>query len=102
MSQSPAENEETGTERAPTEAPAEALPPWKVLLHNDDENEIRFVVETVETVTPLDREAARERTREAHETGMSLILTTHKERAELYKEQLVGHGLTATIEPARG
>ena len=30
----------------------------------------------------------------------SLLLTTHKERAELYQEQFTSKGLTVTIEPA--
>ena len=33
-------------------------------------------------------------------TGVALLLTTHKERAELYQEQFQSKGLTVTIEPA--
>jgi ATP-dependent Clp protease adaptor protein ClpS len=36
---------------------------------------------------------------EAHETGVALLLVTHKERAELYKDQFASKGLTVTIEP---
>ena len=38
--------------------------------------------------------------KEAHETGIALLLVTHKERAELYQEQFQSKGLTVTIEPA--
>jgi hypothetical protein len=31
--------------------------------------------------------------------GRSLLLTTYKERAELYVEQFAGKGLTVSIEP---
>jgi hypothetical protein len=36
---------------------------------------------------------------EADKTGVALLLTTHKERAELYKDQFESKGLTVTIEP---
>jgi len=80
--------------------PPQPLPPWKVLLHNDDHNEMLFVVETIIELTPLKAEEAVLRMMEAHETGVALLLTTHKERAELYRDQFESKGLTVTIEPA--
>ena len=58
------------------------------------------MITTVVSLTPLNEDAARVRTIEAHETGVALLLTTHKERAELYKEQFQSKGLVVTIEPA--
>ena len=86
--------------KSPKKIPPTHLPPWKVLLHNDDQNEVLFVVRTIVELTPLKEREAVDRTKEAHETGVSLILTTHKERAELYMEQFESKGLTVTIEPA--
>jgi len=80
--------------------PPQMLPPWKVLLHNDDKNEMMFVVTTIVELTTLNEQDAKQRTVEAHETGVALLLTTHKERAELYKDQFESKGLTVTIEPA--
>lgn len=77
------------------------LPPWKVLLHNDDKNDMFFVMVTIIELTPLNEQDAKQRTMEAHETGVALLLTTHKERAELYKDQFQSKGLTVTIEPAK-
>jgi ATP-dependent Clp protease adapter protein ClpS len=71
-----------------------------VLLHNDDKNDVMFVVETVMELTPLNETEAKVRTVEAHKTGVSLLLVTHKERAELYADQFQSKGLTVTIEPA--
>ena len=94
----------TKTKRAPKKSPAKKppqfLPPYKVLLHNDDVNDVEFVVHTIVALTPLNTEDAVIRTLEAHETGVALLLTTHKERAELYREQFQSKGLTVTIEPA--
>lgn len=85
---------------SPVRKPPEMLPPWKVLLHNDDVNDMGYVVSTLIELTPLDKNAALERTVEANDTGLSLILVTHKERAELYQEQFTSKQLTVTIEPA--
>lgn len=84
----------------PKPRPPQLLPPWKVLLHNDDTNTMEFVVLTVMQLTPLKEQDAVTRTLEAHKSGVSLLLVTHKERAELYKDQFESKGLTVTIEPA--
>jgi ATP-dependent Clp protease adapter protein ClpS len=71
-----------------------------VLLHNDDKNEFPFVIKTIVELTPLNEQDATVRTREANDSGVALLLTTHKERAELYQEQFQSKGLIVTIEPA--
>jgi ATP-dependent Clp protease adapter protein ClpS len=90
----------TEKKTVPRQKPPQLLPPWKVLLHNDDKNDILFVVSTVMQLTSLNQQDAEQRTIEAHKTGVALLLTTHKERAELYKDQFESKGLTVTIEPA--
>ena len=76
------------------------MPGWAVLLHNDDVNEFVFVARSVVEFARLAVEDAMERTIEAHESGVALLLVTHRERAELIQEQFQGRGLTVTIEPA--
>lgn len=80
--------------------PPRMMPPWKVLLHNDDVNEVGFVVDTIVELTPLAREEAFLRMQEANDDKVALLLVTHKERAELYKDQFQTKGLTVSIEPA--
>jgi ATP-dependent Clp protease adaptor protein ClpS len=75
------------------------LPPWKVLLHNDDVNVIDDVVKTLQKITPLNKEDAMARVAEAQNSGVSLILVTHQERAELYVEQFASCNITVTAEP---
>src|SRR5947209_5352876 len=86
--------------RAPKKRPPEMLPPWKVLLHNDDKNPFQHVISTIVELTPLNEQDAKKRTEEAHKTGVALLLITHKERAELYKDQFETKSLTVSIEPA--
>jgi len=87
-------------EFAPSKTQPKKLPPFKLLLHNDDENTFERVVLAIIKLTGLTTEDAIERTMEAHETGVSLLLTTHRERAELYQEQFLTYQITTTIEPA--
>ena len=84
----------------PKKKPPAPLPPWNVLLHNDDKNDMPFVIQTIVQLTTLVEQTAKLRTIEAHKTGVALLLSTHKERAELYQEQFQSKGLTVTIEPA--
>jgi ATP-dependent Clp protease adapter protein ClpS len=85
---------------APEKKPPQVLPPWKVLLHNDDVNTHVHVVKSIVELTHLNEQDATVRTEEADKTGVALLLVTHKERAELYREQFQSKGLTVTIEPA--
>jgi ATP-dependent Clp protease adaptor protein ClpS len=78
------------------------LPKYKVLLHNDDVNSFEHVIETIVTLTPHPIAMARKLTLEAHLRGLSLLLVTHKERAELYREQFHSRSLTVSIEPEYG
>jgi ATP-dependent Clp protease adaptor protein ClpS len=75
------------------------LPPWKVVLHNDQFNGMEEVVVIIKMLTPLSEQAAVRRMLEAHARGRSMILTTHRERAELYRSQFNRRGLTVTIAP---
>ena len=75
------------------------LPPWKVLLHNDDVNDEHYVVETIQELTTLNRHEAMQRMLDAQKTGTTLLLTTNREHAELLAEQFTSKKLTVTIEP---
>jgi ATP-dependent Clp protease adapter protein ClpS len=85
---------------APSKPKVDALPPWNVLLHNDEVNEMGFVIESLCRFARLSVPAATRCTMEAHRKGLSLVLATHREHAELVAEQLTSLRLTVTIERA--
>ncbi len=89
----------TSTAVMPFRPPPKLLPPYKVIMHNDDKNTAEHAIITIMSLTPLNEQDATERTNEAHSTGCALLLVTHKERAELYQEQFQSASLTVTIEP---
>ncbi len=85
-----------------TETPRETqlLPPYRVLLHNDDVNSMDHVVRALlQTVPSLSVEQAAAIMVEAHLTGVALVIVCPKETAEFYAEKLGSLSLTATIEP---
>ena len=85
--------------RRPSRIKPGKLPPWKVVLHNDQINSMQDVVVTIRQLTPLSEQAAVRRMLEAHARGRALLMTTHRERAELYKEQFTSKRLIVTIGP---
>lgn len=73
--------------------------PFKVLLHNDDHNEMGHVVDAVmKSVPQLGADAAVAITLEAHQQGLAVVIVCPLEHAEMYRDRLKGFGLTATIE----
>ena len=76
------------------------LPPWKVLLHNDNKNTFEYVILSILELTPLKELQAIKVTEEAHRGGVALLLVTHRERAELFVDQFQSKTLKVTIEPA--
>lgn len=77
------------------------VPPWRVVLHNDDHNTMEHVVESlVRCVPSLTVDAAAAIMLEAHTEGRATVVECPKEAAEHYRDALESRGLTATIERA--
>jgi ATP-dependent Clp protease adaptor protein ClpS len=77
------------------------LPPYRVVLHNDDHNTMDHVVRSLlRSVPSLTVERAAEIMLEAHNHGSATVIVCPKEAAEHYRDALESCGLTATIEPA--
>ena len=76
------------------------IPPYRVILHNDDHNAMEYVIGVlVRCVPPLGLEEAFLIMMTAHEHGQATVIECPKETAEHYRDCLESQGLTATIEP---
>ncbi len=94
-SDAPAREAET---QSVEEVLAASIPPYTVVLHNDDVNTMQHVVRALLVSVPeLTVERAVEVMLAAHEHGRADVVTCPLERAELYRDRLESHGLTATI-----
>ena len=77
------------------------LRPWSVILHNDDQNDMVYVVRSlIKCVPNLGARRATQIMFEAHSQGKAVVTTCPLELAELYRERLQTCGLTASIEKA--
>ena len=69
--------------------------PWRVIVLNDDHNTFDGVAQALSTVLPgVSFEQGMGFANRIHASGRAVVWSGHKEQAELYWEQLQGHGLT--------
>ncbi|TMD61916.1 MAG: ATP-dependent Clp protease adaptor ClpS [Chloroflexi bacterium] len=79
---------------------AKLLPPYRVVLFDDDYNEMNYVVFVLlHSINNLSQAEAERIMLTAHLTGSAIVTVCPKEIAEFYQERLLSYGLTATIEP---
>jgi ATP-dependent Clp protease adapter protein ClpS len=82
------------------ESPRRPLPQFKVILLNNADLDMMFVVRTVMELTRFCRTEATLKMWQAHYNGRAVILITHRERAELFAEQFEHRGLKVALEPS--
>ncbi len=76
------------------------LPPYKVVLYDDDVNDMMYVVfALLHAVNHLSQQEAEHIMLTAHLNGTAIVAVCPKEVAEYYQERLLSFGLMATIEP---
>ncbi len=87
------------------------IPPYHVILENDDYHSFEFVIDTLRKALCCTQQRAMEFTHAAHTSGRAIVWTGSKEVAELKAEQIQSfHEIRAdgkklgplgvTIEPA--
>jgi ATP-dependent Clp protease adaptor protein ClpS len=64
------------------------IPPYNVLIHNDDHHSMEFVVEVLCKALGVNLERAVEFMLTAHNSGVAVVWTGSKEGAELKAEQI--------------
>jgi len=89
------------------------LPPYNVVLLDDDDHSYEYVIEMMEALFAHPREKGFQLAKQVDTTGRAIVLTTHKEKAELKRDQIHAFGrdvrsstcqgsMSAIIEPAQG
>ncbi|MGH2363507.1 MAG: ATP-dependent Clp protease adaptor ClpS [Chloroflexota bacterium] len=76
------------------------LPPYHVIVHNDDVHTFNDVARALRQVIGVSLKRGLEMAGIVHNHGQCIVATRPKEVAELYRERLEGYKLTVTIEPA--
>ncbi len=87
------------------------LPPFHVVLHNDDDHSFEYVIGMLQKLFGHPIEKGFQIADRVHQQDRAIVLTTTKEHAELKRDQIHAFGpdvlvagcsgsMTATIEPA--
>lgn len=85
--------------------------PWNVVLIDDDDHSYEYVIRMMQELFAFDVEKAFKIAKTVDEQGRAVCMTTHKEHAELKRDQILAFGpdklmarskgsMTAVIEPA--
>jgi len=80
----------------------ERLPPFLVILHNDDDHSFGYVVDMMQAIFNMKQEDGFRIATEVHEQGKAVVFRGHKERAELKLEQIHSYGPDKRIERCQG
>jgi ATP-dependent Clp protease adaptor protein ClpS len=83
-----------------TDTHREQLPPYAVVLHNDDVNTFEFVICVLQKVFLYALPKAFILTRQAHESGRSVVWSGSLEVAELKAEQIRSCGSDPVMKAA--
>ncbi len=89
----------------------EGLPPYNVVLLDDDEHSFDYVVRMLKAIFGYPLKKGYRMAMEVHTTGRVVVATTNLEQAELKRDQIHAFGpdpriprckgsMSATIEPA--
>ena len=81
---------------------ADREPPYHVILLNDDEHSYAYVIEMLCTIFSHSMETAFRMAEEVDDTGRVIVVTCHKELAELRKEQIENFGADPRLPECRG
>ena len=84
-----APRERTGTE---TETRTKRLPPFNVVVLNDEEHTFDYVIELLRKLFAHPKKEAVTLTWRIHNSGRAVVYTTHKEKAELKRDQVLAYG----------
>lgn len=94
-----------------TKTNTRTIPPWNVVLLNDDDHSYQYVIAMLAAVFGFPPEKGMKHAEEVDKVGRSILITTSREHAELKQEQVHAFGpdpfvqrcrgsMTAIIEPA--
>lgn len=77
-------------------------PPYNVILLNDEEHTFDYVIELLVKLFGHPLATAKELTWRIHTTGRAVVYTTHKEKAELKREQVLAYGPDPRMSISKG
>jgi len=78
------------------------LPPYNVILMNDDDHSVVYVVNMLKKIFGYPDEKGLKMAKEVHEKGKAIVWTGTKELAELKQEQVHSYGPDKLVARCKG
>jgi len=92
---------EAKPDRKPASKPRQ-LPPYHVVLLDDDEHTYEYVIDMLRSLFAHSEERAFQLAQHVDQNGRAIVCTTHRERAEFKRDQILGYGSDTQISGCRG
>ena len=84
------------------ETETKRLPPYNVVILNDEEHTFDYVIELLRKLFAHPLKAAVVLTWRVHNSGRAVVYTTHKEKAELKRDQVLAYGPDPRMDVSKG
>lgn len=78
------------------------LPPYNVVLLDDNDHSYVYVIEMLQKVFGYSPERGFKLAQEVDSTGRVIVFTSHKELAEMKRDQITGYGADKAIAHCKG
>ncbi|MBV8558816.1 MAG: ATP-dependent Clp protease adaptor ClpS [Planctomycetaceae bacterium] len=88
--------------KAESSTRSQRQPPYNVVILNDEEHTFDYVIELLVKLFGHPLATAKELTWRIHTTGRAIVLTTHKEKAELKRDQVLAYGPDPRMSISKG
>ena len=75
-------------------------PPYHVVIRNDEEHTFEYVIDLLTKLFAHPLSTAETLTWRIHNAGRAIVYTTHKEKAELKRDQVLAFGADPRMGPA--
>lgn len=85
-----------------SETDTKRLPPYNVIILNDEEHTFDYVIELLTKLFAHPLATAQEMTWRVHTSGRAVVYTTHKEKAELKRDQVLSYGPDPRMSVSKG
>ena len=77
-------------------------PPYNVILLNDDDHTYEYVIQLLRTVFAYTEEKGYQLAKQVDESKRAIVFTTHRELAELKREQIHAFGTDHRVSTCKG
>lgn len=78
------------------------LPPFNVILLDDNDHSYDYVIEMLRSLFAHSEEKAYEMAKEVDKSGRVIVFTTHRELAELKRDQIHAWGTDVRVATCKG